>query len=101
MYACTHEVLLQVETSIVQSIVNEGGYDAFSRVPHVPYWHDIHHMLRELVVDEVPLLREERVLDTEAVCSRARRGYGGGLWGSWGALVSLAQRLPFEELDRR
>ena len=97
---CTHEVLLQVETSIVQSIVNEGGYDALPCVSHVPYWHDVHHVLWKLVVDEVPLLREERVLDTEAVCSRARRGYGGGLWGSWGALVSLAQRLPLKVLDR-
>ena len=60
----THEVLLQVETSIVQSIVNEGGYDALPCISHVPYWHDVHHVLRKLIVEKMPLLLEFRVVDT-------------------------------------
>jgi hypothetical protein len=56
MAAGTYEVVGQIFTCVVDSIIDESGYDAFPRDAHFPQTGDVHHVCGEIVVDEVPLV---------------------------------------------
>jgi hypothetical protein len=64
-----YKIGCEVITGIIQAIIHERGNDTFSSVSHLPYWSCIHHVLRELVIDKVPLFFKEGILNAEARCN--------------------------------
>lgn len=90
---------------IVEAVVDERGNDAFTGDAHVPDWNDVHHMFRKLVVDQMPLLGKERILDSQTL----RDAGCGGLWRWpywwWCTLSalfgSLSREMPYRGANVR
>ena len=51
----------------VQSIIDDGGYDTFAGVAHLPGTGDVHIVRRVLRVEEMPLVSKAGIADGESV----------------------------------
>ena len=93
----TYKVLGKVIAFVVDAVVDKGCDDALTGDADLPEPGDIHHVLGELFVDDVPLLGEEGVREAEA----GTNGGGGGIGRNRGrgTLRSLAWVLVLKQVD--
>lgn len=75
--AQTHKVVREVLALVVEPVVHKCRDDAVTRDAHVPQPGDVHHVLGELLVDQMPLFGEQGIMDTEVfddgLCERMLR----------------------------
>ena len=62
----THKVGLQIIVLVVDTIIDHGNNNSSTSDRLFPYWGHIHHMLRELLIDEMPLVREDWINDAKS-----------------------------------
>lgn len=61
----THEVVLEVVVVVVESVVDECDAHSLSVDPCVPGLCEVHRVVWDERVDDVPLLIQQRVIDVE------------------------------------
>lgn len=63
----THEITLEVVMLVVDSIIYHCNIDSVACDAELfPHRGDIHHMLREVLINEMPLIRKYRISDAKA-----------------------------------
>ena len=61
----THEVVFEVVVVVVESVVDQGDVDSLSRDTCVPSFGEVHRVVWDERVDDVPLLMQQGVVDLE------------------------------------
>ena len=58
----TYKGILQIICLEVQTIINAGDRDIFVAETQNPNWCDIHHMFRGFIVDQMPLMFKQWIV---------------------------------------
>lgn len=93
----TYKVVGKILAFVVEAVIDKGCDNALTGDANFPKTSDVHHVLGELFVDDVPLLGEERVCEAET----GTNGGGGGIRRDGGRcpFCSLTWMLVLKKVD--